>query len=73
MESVKNVLKQYGSDLSETGEILNLSGEPTSVKVEMKRGRIRITDTKGRLLASGSGLSLINKFVENYWYWEKLK
>ena len=73
MESVRNVLRQYGSDLSETGEILNRKGEPTNVKIDMKRGRIRITDAKGRLLASGSDLSLINKFVENYWYWEKLK
>lgn len=70
---MNDILKPYGLVMDATGQIHDESGKPLSVRIEQRRGRIRVLGHRGKLLYSCPTPQGLEHFVETYWYREKRK
>jgi hypothetical protein len=65
-------LAMYSASLDSEGYIVDKHGDKSSLKVVVKRGRMRIESTSGNLYFSGSTTETsVCAFVEKFWDWEK--
>ena len=66
-------LQQYGARLTDSDFIAR--GEKVlSVKLEIKKGRLRMLDPAGRSLATYPASKIatgVSDFVEKFWFWKR--
>jgi len=68
---INDALLQYSASLSPDG-LIQRDGKTLPVFVKIAKNRLRFISTSGNLLSSGPVDSkTVEKFVEDFWFWEK--